>query len=70
MRTNIDLDEALVEEAFHLTNVRTKKELLHLALKELICSRKKKNLLDLAGKIQFRDDYDPKALRETRRVPD
>lgn len=70
MRTNIELDDALVEEAFRLTNVRTKKDLLNLALQELIHSRKKKNLLDLAGKIQLRDDYDYKALRETRHAPD
>lgn len=40
MRTNIELDDALVEEAFRLTNVRTKKDLLNLALQELIHSRK------------------------------
>lgn len=70
MRTNIDLDDALVAEAFRLTHVRTKKELLHLALEELILSRKRKNLLDLAGQVQFRDDYDPNALRSTRHAPD
>ena len=52
MRTNVELDDALVEEAFRLTNVRTKKELLHLALQELIRFQKKKNLLDLAGKAE------------------
>jgi Arc/MetJ family transcription regulator len=70
MRTNIELDDTLVEEAFRLTNVRTKKELLHLALQELIRSQKKKNLLDLAGKIEFYDDYDPKALRTNRHATD
>lgn len=63
MRTNVELDDRLVEEAFRLTNVRTKKELLNLALHELIRSKQKKNLLDLAGKIQLRDDYDYKSLR-------
>ncbi len=70
MRTNVELDDALIEEAFQLTNVRTKKDLLNLALRELICSRKKQSLLDLAGKVQFRDDYDCKALRETRHAVD
>jgi Arc/MetJ family transcription regulator len=51
MRTNIELDDGLVEEAFRLTNVRTKKELIHLALQELIRVRKKRNLLDLSGQI-------------------
>jgi Arc/MetJ family transcription regulator len=68
MRTNIELDDDLVEEAFRLTNLRTKKDLLHLALQELIRSRKKRNLLDLSGQIQFNPDYDYKALRENRHV--
>ncbi|MDB9521253.1 type II toxin-antitoxin system VapB family antitoxin [Dolichospermum circinale CS-1225] len=41
MRTNIELDDGLIKEAFRLTNVRTKKELIHLALQELIRARKK-----------------------------
>ena len=56
MRTNIVLDEKLVQEAASLTGVRTKRELVDLALRELIRSRRKKNLLELAGKIQFADD--------------
>ena len=70
MRTNIELDDALIEEAFRLTNLRTKKELIHLALQELIRSRKKRNLLDLSGQIEFSPDYDHKALRENRNVFD
>jgi Arc/MetJ family transcription regulator len=68
MRTNIELDDALIEEAFRLTNLRTKKELIHLALQELIRTRKKRNLLDLSGQIEFSPDYDYKALRENRNV--
>ncbi|MBD2305229.1 type II toxin-antitoxin system VapB family antitoxin [Chroococcidiopsis sp. FACHB-1243] len=70
MRTNVELGDRLVEEAFRLTNVRTKKELLHLALQELIRSQKKKNLLDLAGKLEFYDDYNPKTLRTPRHAAD
>ncbi|AFZ55470.1 Protein of unknown function DUF2191 [Cyanobacterium aponinum PCC 10605] len=68
MRTNIDLDDSLLEEAFRLTNVRTKKELVNMALKELIRSRKKLNLLDLSGKIEFREDYNYKELRNNKNV--
>ena len=39
MRTNIDIDDRLIEQAFALTGVRTKKELVNLALKELVESR-------------------------------
>ncbi|NJM76146.1 MAG: type II toxin-antitoxin system VapB family antitoxin [Acaryochloridaceae cyanobacterium RU_4_10] len=70
MRTNVDLDDTLVEEAFRLTTAKTKKELLNQALQALIQTRKKKNLLDLAGKIQFADDYDYKALRANRHAVD
>ncbi len=70
MLTNIDLDDELLEEAFRLTNVRTKKELIDLALKELIRQRKKRNLLDLSGQIQLSSDYEYKSLRETRHVSD
>lgn len=63
MRTNIDIDDGLMEEAFSLTNVRTKKELVHLALTELVKAKKKKDLLELSGKIQFHEGYDYKALR-------
>ncbi len=66
MRTNIVLDEKLVEEAFALTGVRTKKELVHLALTELVRARHKKDMLDLAGRIRFRKGFDYKSLREMR----
>ena len=66
MRTNIVLDDALVGEAFALTGVHTKKELVNLALRELIAQRKKKNLVDLAGRIEFADGFDHKILRKTR----
>lgn len=36
MRTNIVLDEALVKEAIHLTKSRSKREVIHLALRELV----------------------------------
>ena len=55
MRTNIVLDDSLVEEAFALTGIRTKKDLVHLALEELVRRRRKKDLLSLAGRIRFAD---------------
>jgi Arc/MetJ family transcription regulator len=68
MRTNVDLDDALVEEAFRLTGVRTKKRLLHLALEELIRARGKRNLAELAGAIRFADGFDHKEARRVRAV--
>ncbi len=64
MRININLDDNLVKEAFKYTGAKTKKELIDIALKELVETRKRLNLLDLAGKIKFVENYDHKALRE------
>ena len=66
MRTNIDIDDALIDEVMKVANVKTKKEAVHLALQEFLKVKKKKDLFDLAGKIVFEDSYDHKALRHTR----
>ena len=67
MRTNIVLDDKLLEEAFSLTGVRTKRDLVHLALSELVRARRRKDILELAGRIRFRKGFDHKSLREMRR---
>mgnify|MGYP001812965149 CR=1 FL=1 len=64
MRTNIILDDNLVQEAFKFSRATTKKELIHLALKEFVEKRRRLNLLDFEGKIEFAKDYDYKKLRE------
>jgi Arc/MetJ family transcription regulator len=66
MRTNIDIDDELLAKAFSVSHLRTKKELIHEALKEFIRMKKRKDLTELAGFIQFHKDYDHKKLRETR----
>jgi Arc/MetJ family transcription regulator len=65
MRTNIVLDDALVEEAFKFSQtVSTKRELIETALKEYVNNRKRKSLKELKGKIKFSVDYDYKKMRE------
>ncbi len=66
MRTNIVLDDELVRKAFRHSAVRTKKDLVHEALRELIRVRSRKSLLDLKGKIRFAEGYDHKKLRAGR----
>lgn len=70
MQITLNLDETLVNEALELTKLSTQEELVSLALRELVRSRRKKNLLDLAGQIQFTEDFDHKDLRETRHAAD
>ena len=66
MRTNVVLDDELINEAIRLSGAKTKKDVISIALQEFVASKKRRNLLELAGKIKFRSDYDYKALREKR----
>ena len=64
MRTNIVLNDQLVDEAFRFSRtISTKRELIETALKEYVDNRKRKNISELRGKIKFSDGYDYKALR-------
>ncbi len=63
MRTNIILDDDRVAEATELTGIKTKKALVNEALRVLIDVRRRRNLLELEGKIRFADGYDHKINR-------
>ena len=63
MRTNIVLDDELVESALKLTGTRTKREVVRLALQTLVEQCQRKELLELRGKVRFRKGYDPKETR-------
>ncbi len=64
MRTNIVLDDELVRKAFKLCGAKTKKDLVHEALTELVAARQKRDLRELKGKIRFQRNYEYKALRK------
>ena len=66
MRTNVVLDDDLVNEAIRLSGIKTKKEVISFALQEFVTARKRRNLLELEGRIKFMDDYDYKAMRENK----
>jgi Arc/MetJ family transcription regulator len=61
-RTNIELDEKLVKQAMKLFGKKTKKELVHFALNELIRRERAKGILSLEGKVKWEGD-----LREMRK---
>lgn len=65
MRTNVVIDDRLIEEAFRLSKHKTKKDLIRAALSEFIQNRKKMNLKKLRGKIEFADNYDYKKMRNS-----
>lgn len=66
MRTNIVLDDQLVKRAFACAQVRTKKELMHLALREFVAARNRRSLAEIRGMVRFRKNYDHKKLRRDR----
>jgi Arc/MetJ family transcription regulator len=63
VRTNIDLDQDLLDEAARLTGIRTKRLLVHEGLRALIDTKRRKPLSALRGKIRFDPSYDHKAAR-------
>lgn len=66
MRTNIDLDDKLIEDVMRLSGLKTKKEAVHRALLEYVQNHSQKDILVLEGKVKFAVDYDYKKLREGR----
>lgn len=64
MRTNIDLDEGLVARGLLLSGLRTKKELVNMALREFVRKDDQKKILELRGKIQWQGDLE--LMRERR----
>lgn len=64
MRTNIEIDDEVLEEARKATKIKTKRKLVDTALRELVKNHKRLDLRDLRGKVQFAEDYDHKAMRK------
>lgn len=56
MRTNIELDEKLVRTGLSVTGCKTKKDLVHLALRELVRRKRIKEILKFVGKVDWEGD--------------
>ena len=67
MRTNVNLDDQLIEEALKLSGLKTKKEVIDQALREFVNKRNRHDLRELHGKILFDETYNYKASREDNR---
>jgi Arc/MetJ family transcription regulator len=62
MRTNIEIDDELISEARRLTGVETKREMVDLALRELVARHRRLGILELRGRVHWEGD-----LHTTRR---
>jgi Arc/MetJ family transcription regulator len=65
MRTNVVLDDGLVERAKRLTGMKTKREVIHEALRTLIRLHEQNEVRALRGKSHWEGDL--ASLRELRR---
>lgn len=64
MRTNIVLDDELVQRAKDLTGIKTKHAVVHEALRVLIALREQEKIRQLRGKLRWQGNL--KKLRESR----
>ena len=62
-RTNIVLDDRLLQEGFRRFKCRSKRELVHLALTEMMKRARRRDLLSLRGQVKWEGD-----LVELRRL--
>ena len=58
MRTNLDIDDKLMNAAMDITRIKTKKGVVEYALKELIDMHKRKSLLKFKGKLKWSGNLD------------
>ncbi len=63
MATSVALDPELLEHALRVSDQRTKKAVVTLALREFIARREQVKALDLMGFFDWDDDFDYKAER-------
>jgi Arc/MetJ family transcription regulator len=64
MRTHVDLDEVLIDEAVTLGGFSSKKAAIHAALADYVKTMKRRKLLALRGKIAWQGDLSQ--LRQDR----
>jgi len=53
MRTNIVIDDRLIEKGMKYTGINKKKQLVDFALRELINRKERKKILGLKGKMRW-----------------
>ncbi len=58
MKTTLDLDEQLLTEAQTLTQTESKRDVVNLALKTLIQTLRRRQMLELRGKVQWEGNLD------------
>lgn len=63
MRTNIVIDDGLMKKALILSKLKTKREVVQMALEGYVRDLQIRDLRDVRGKIRFTPGYNHKASR-------
>ena len=58
MRTNIVIDDKLMDEALKVTGAKTKKEVVELSLKALVRLKKQEQIVSYRGKLKWEENLD------------
>ncbi len=58
MRTNIEIDDDLMNKALKYSKLKTKKEIINEALTDYVKYQKRLNLASLQGKVKWVGDLD------------
>ena len=58
MRTNIDIDDKLMKDALKLSGLKSKKEIVNMALEEYVKFKKRQGLKNLQGKVEWIGNLD------------
>ena len=58
MRTNIVIDDELMNKVLKLTGLRTKREAVEMGLKALLKLKKQEQIRDYRGKLDWQGDLD------------
>ena len=58
MRTNIDIDNKLMNEAIKVSGLKTKKETVELGLKTLVRLKKQENIRRFRGQLEWTGNLD------------
>ena len=58
MRTNIVIDDDLMDEALKLSGLKTKKDAVEEGLKLLVQRKKQENIKELRGKLHWKGDLE------------
>jgi Arc/MetJ family transcription regulator len=67
MRTNIEIDDELIQKALRLSGLKTKRAVVEAGLRMLIRVREQEEILKLAGKVHWQGNLDES--RQGRGLP-